>query len=199
MGAGLALEFRLRFPDMYNRYNELCQKGLFDIGKLWIYKDTPKQIINFPTKKEWKSPSQMLYIERGLQKFIAFYKKKSIKSVAFPLLGTDKGGLDKEEVLILLGRYLDNIDCIVEVYIHDPFAKDDKYGELETFFSDKSVNEISSATGIQVRTVNVIKDSIDNKQYCQINQLLNLPNVGVRTLEKIFQLNQYKIKQDRLF
>jgi len=79
------------------------------------------------------------------------------------------------------------------------FAKDDKYGELETFFSDKSVNEISSATGIQVRTVNVIKDSIDNKQYCQINQLLNLPNVGVRTLEKIFQLNQYKIKQDRLF
>ena len=32
MGAGIAYECRLRYPKMFSRYVELCQKKLIDIG-----------------------------------------------------------------------------------------------------------------------------------------------------------------------
>ncbi len=34
MGAGIALEFKLRLPEMYEQYVDLCKKGEIDIGKL---------------------------------------------------------------------------------------------------------------------------------------------------------------------
>ena len=41
MGAGIAYEFRLRYPEMFARYVELCSEdnpNKIDIGKLWLYK-----------------------------------------------------------------------------------------------------------------------------------------------------------------
>ena len=40
MGAAMALEARLRYPEMYKKYKEICQNKQLDIGKLWIYKST---------------------------------------------------------------------------------------------------------------------------------------------------------------
>ena len=36
MGAGIALEFKLRFPDMFSKYQNFCKSGALDIGKLWF-------------------------------------------------------------------------------------------------------------------------------------------------------------------
>ena len=35
MGAGIALECRLRYPNMYTRYTELCKEGKIQTGQLW--------------------------------------------------------------------------------------------------------------------------------------------------------------------
>ena len=51
MGAGLALECRLRYPDMYSLYVDLCNVNKIDIGMLWLYSSTEPWILNFPTKK----------------------------------------------------------------------------------------------------------------------------------------------------
>ncbi len=50
MGAGMALECRLRYPEMHEKYILLCKDKLIDIGLLWIYKSPEKWILNFPTK-----------------------------------------------------------------------------------------------------------------------------------------------------
>lgn len=59
MGKGLALEFKNRYPKMFDKYKDLCDKYLIDIGRLWMFNvNDNKQILNFPTKKDWKDPSQ---------------------------------------------------------------------------------------------------------------------------------------------
>ena len=66
MGAGIAYEFRLRYPDMFYKYKELCDKKLLMIGRLWIYslseddifKEKYCRVLNFPTKNFWKLPSK---------------------------------------------------------------------------------------------------------------------------------------------
>ena len=42
MGAGLALEFRLRIPEMYEIYKQKCERGEIKIGQYWIY-DKPNR------------------------------------------------------------------------------------------------------------------------------------------------------------
>jgi hypothetical protein len=117
MGKGLAAHFKNSYPDMFRRYRELCQSGQLDIGKLWLWKASDQWILSFPTKKHWRAPSRLEYIERGLQKFVAYYEQKGIREVSFPRLGCGNGGLDWEEVRPLMEHYLRPLP--ISVYIHD--------------------------------------------------------------------------------
>ncbi len=59
MGAGIALEFKLRMPEMFEQYVRHCKAGRIDIGKLWIDQPPPgtreqRWVLNFPTKIHWK-------------------------------------------------------------------------------------------------------------------------------------------------
>ena len=38
MGKGIALVFKLRYPEMFEKYKEFCQSKMIGIGKLWLYK-----------------------------------------------------------------------------------------------------------------------------------------------------------------
>ena len=65
MGKGIALVFKLRYPDMFPIYQDYCNRGLIEIGKLWLYKpeDTRQAwVLNFPTKVHWKLPSEYTYV-----------------------------------------------------------------------------------------------------------------------------------------
>ena len=112
MGAGIAYEFRLRFPEMFSKYKSFCDEGKLKIGSLWMYKlpndevASYRNILNFPTKKHWKFPSKEEYLEKGLQKFVSSYNEKDIRSVAFPLLGASHGGLSEETSIAIMKRYL---------------------------------------------------------------------------------------------
>ncbi|MFZ1323088.1 MAG: macro domain-containing protein [Ignavibacteria bacterium] len=80
--------------------------------------------IKFSTKDHWRSPSKLDYIESGLIKFSNEYKSKGIKSIAFPKLGTQNGGLDWEDVKILMYEYLSPLkDLDVEIYHYFPETK----------------------------------------------------------------------------
>lgn len=122
MGNGLALEMKNRYPSMFEKYKEYCNRGLINIGSLWLYKNISgkkitKWILNFPTKKDWKNKSEYEYIEKGMEKFVNTYKEKGITSIAFPMLGCGNGGLNKDIVLEIMTKYLIKCeDIIVEIY-----------------------------------------------------------------------------------
>lgn len=117
MGKGLALEMKNRYPEMFEQYHSFCERNLIDIGKLWLYKTDDKWVLNFPTKKHWKNNSEYEYIELGMQKFLETYKDKNIKSIAFPMLGCNNGGLNKDKVLEIMTKYLIKCeDIIIEIF-----------------------------------------------------------------------------------
>lgn len=149
MGKGIALTFKKVYPDMYKNYRYYCENKQFEMGKLYLYKTPGKWILNFPTKINWRNPSKIEYIEQGLKKFVASYKEKGIKSIAFPKLGCGNGGLNFEtHVKPLMDKYLSNLDINVYVYLHDA-NKELKYkniGEMKKWLNlnidNISINEL---------------------------------------------------------
>lgn len=133
MGKGIAKQYKLMYPEMYEQYRYFCETDMLDIGKLWLYKHHTKWILNFPTKKNWRNPSKVEYIEAGLKKFVATYEEKGIYSASFPQLGTGNGGLDWEsEVKPLFDKYLKPLP--IDIFIHI-------VEKGSTFEEHKSINE----------------------------------------------------------
>lgn len=117
MGRGIALEFKRLFPEMYERHRELCERGQFEIGMLWLYKTPNKWVLNFPTKKHWRYPSRVEFVEAGLRKFVSSYAELGIHSIAFPALGCGNGRLDFEsQVQPLMEKYLGPLP--IEIFIY---------------------------------------------------------------------------------
>lgn len=98
MGKGIALMFKEAFPDNFKAYAAACKRGEVQVGKMFVFERTallgPKWIINFPTKKHWRHPSKMEWIEQGLEDLVDVMKSRGIKSVAIPPLGAGNGRLD---------------------------------------------------------------------------------------------------------
>ena len=117
MGKGLASAFKARYPDMFKAYRKLCKEQRLDIGQLWLWKGSDQWVLNFPTKKQWRKPSKLSYIEAGLQKLADQYEQRGIREIAFPRLGCGNGGLNWDDVRPLMERYLRSLP--IPVYIHD--------------------------------------------------------------------------------
>lgn len=73
MGKGLALQFKQRYPAMYEAYRVACSKEMLTIGKLMLHRAEDHSILSFPTKAHWREPSRMEYLETGLEKFVQIY------------------------------------------------------------------------------------------------------------------------------
>ena len=117
MGQGLAQAFRKKYPSMFKAYKELCDKNQFSIGQLWIWRGANQWVLNFPTKKHWRYPSKLEYIESGLVKFVANYESRGVREISFPRLGCGNGGLNWDDVRPLMEKYLG--DLPIPIYIHD--------------------------------------------------------------------------------
>lgn len=126
MGKGIALQFKKLFPNNYKVYKDLCDKKEFHIGQLLIVKDQSfvtgeKTIINFPTKQHWKSPSEYVFIEKGLDELISFINQSKVKSIALPPLGSGNGGLQWYKVKEIISNKLSKIENC-EIIVFEPNA-----------------------------------------------------------------------------
>lgn len=117
MGKGLAKEFKVREPRMFDVYKRLCEDELLEPGKLWLWKSEDHWVLNFPTKVHWRNPSRLEWVEAGLAKFVSAYEQQGIREISFPRLGCGNGGLDWNDVRPLMEHYLG--DLPIPVYIHD--------------------------------------------------------------------------------
>jgi O-acetyl-ADP-ribose deacetylase (regulator of RNase III) len=116
MGAGLALAFKQRYPEMFAAYVQECQSDRLCIGQPTLYRASQPWILNFPTKDHWRNPAKLEYIEQGLQFFATNYRQMGITSIAFPKLGAGLGKLSWDEVRLLMESYLEPLECDVTIY-----------------------------------------------------------------------------------
>ena len=118
MGKGIALKFKRIYPEMFEAYRNHCERGDLEIGQLFLYKTPNKWVLNFPTKKHWRNPSRVEYIEAGLRKLRARCSEMGMTSIAFPELGCGNGELDFEaQVKPLMERYLGGLSVPTFIYL----------------------------------------------------------------------------------
>lgn len=120
MGKGIALQFKRAFPGNFRAYRAACARGEVQLGQVWAF-DTgvigPRRyVLNFPTKKHWRSDSQLEDIAAGLDSLVAIIDELGIKSVAIPALGCGNGGLAWSDVRPLIedaGRRMPDVRALV--------------------------------------------------------------------------------------
>ena len=117
MGKGLALEFKKRFPKMYEGYVTRCKTKGVRLGEPYLYRGALSPwILNFPTKDHWRSVSHLSDIVTGLEYLEKHYHEWGITSLAVPALGCQNGRLEWHIVGPVLYRYLSRLDIPVELY-----------------------------------------------------------------------------------
>jgi O-acetyl-ADP-ribose deacetylase (regulator of RNase III)/uncharacterized protein YwgA len=117
MGKGVALEFKKRFPEMFEDYEKRCKRREVKLGRPYLFKRlVPPWILNFPTKDHWRSVASLEVIVEGLRYLIQHYKEWGITSIAVPPLGCGQGQLEWRVVGPTLYRNLSKMDIPIELY-----------------------------------------------------------------------------------
>ena len=109
MGAGLALQFAKRVDGLESFYKDACKRGYLEPGELQFYYDIDanKHVCLFPTKRDWRKPSRLEDIDKGLEKlryYMDFFGDEM--KVAIPRIGCGLGSLPWEKVKPLIQKRL---------------------------------------------------------------------------------------------
>lgn len=182
MGAGIALEFALRYPDMLKDYEAKCKQGIIRTGNVDYYRSTDKIIINFPTKWHFKYPSKIEWIEQGLSNFVSTYKANNITSVAFPKLGTSNGGLNWEDVKLVMEKHLSSIDIPVYICLDTNEAEGLEKQMLDVFNS-LDLNLLKGYMRINEKQRTIIEQHRPVKRFWMIK---NFEGIGITFYTKIY-------------
>ena len=187
MGKGIALDFKLRYPEMFKEYQKICFRHMLKPGQILPYTKSSPIILNFAIKDDWKDPSRVEWIEETLQKFVAKYHSMGISSVAFPWMGAMNGGLPFETIQSLTRKYLSDLkDIDVEVYEFDPDEPCVLYRTLEKIVAEESfsLSELEEMSEIKARYWVKIIDAVNDERTKSINNLCHYYVDGKRIIGK---------------
>lgn len=183
MGAGIALEFMLRYPKMNIQYVEECKIGKYRPGKVYYYSEDNTTIINFPTKLSFKYPSKIEWIEQGLKNFAETYTEYDFKRVAFPKLGTSNGGLNWENVKELMEKYLSNIKVDVIVCLDEMKQAEGIEKKMLELFNNASIEYLSEITKLNINQKNTITSKRPFDRFWKISKT---ETIGKTTYKNVF-------------
>jgi O-acetyl-ADP-ribose deacetylase (regulator of RNase III) len=123
MGRGIALQFKKAWPENFKAYAAACRRQEVQPGTMFVFETgsltNPRYIINFPTKRHWRGKSRIEDIEAGLEALAEEIRRRSIRSVALPPLGSGLGGLQWPEVRSRIERLLASLPD-VRILVFEP-------------------------------------------------------------------------------
>lgn len=195
MGAGIALEFKLRFPEMYDDYREKCNQKEVIIGKPYIYKYSQDiWIMNFPTKNHWRHSSNIGWIEEGLKYFREKYREWGIDSIAFPKLGTANGKLDWFQVMDIMEKHLSNLDIDIYICLDEKKEADGIEKQMVDSINNSNIDNLVENIRISKRQAQTIIDHLPINRFWHISKL---KGIGKITYEKLFMYYYKRATKDR--
>ncbi|NLC98432.1 MAG: macro domain-containing protein [Actinomycetales bacterium] len=125
----------------YRDYENRCARGEVKPGVPYVFASTPKKnkpnlelVLNFPTKNDWRRPSQIEWVDDGLKILRDHYQEWGITSLALPPLGCGLGGLDWADVWPLIQKHLGDLPIEIELWVPDGEETDQDPDEEPTLF-----------------------------------------------------------------
>lgn len=194
MGKGIALDFKLRYPEMFQEYQKICFKHMLKPGQILPYTKAKPIILNFAIKDDWKDPSKIEWIEETLEKFVRHYRSMGITSIAFPWMGAMNGGIPLEIIKQITRKYLSSLEDIdVEIYEFDPDVPCHLYQTLQKIVKEDRYQfiQLEEMSGIKARYWVKIYDAVNDEKTKSINNLCHyLVNgkriIGKTNIERLF-------------
>lgn len=123
MGRGIALQFKHAYPANFSAYEAACRRDEVVPGRMFVFETghltNPRYIINFPTKRHWRSKSRIEDVESGLDALVSEVGTRGIRSIAIPPLGAGLGGLDWADVRARIERAMLRLSG-VRVVVFEP-------------------------------------------------------------------------------
>lgn len=115
MARGIALKFRQLWPDMYTRYHELCARGEFKPGDLFVWTAQDRVIFNLATQRSWRSKATPDAVRAAIGRMVDYARQHDLDAIAMPRIATGLGGLAWTEVRAILDDVVHD-DLVVNVY-----------------------------------------------------------------------------------
>jgi len=131
MGAGIATQFRGRYPEMYEEYRRLCkaEPRAFNLGDAFLWKadgDKPS-VFNLGTQEGvWRVKASYEAIEKALRSMQEQADRERITSIALPRIGAGYGGLSWKKVR----QIIENVfgDWRGTLHVYDKYAPEEGGG-----------------------------------------------------------------------
>jgi O-acetyl-ADP-ribose deacetylase (regulator of RNase III) len=118
MNAGIAKEFRERFPEMYNDFKRRCRKGVFLMGSGYLFRNSQKpHVINLATQGD--GFAKLEYVDSALSWLYDSYGVLGLEKVAMPKIASGLGGLNWHEVENVINKYFYSSDLLIEIWEKD--------------------------------------------------------------------------------
>lgn len=126
MGAGIAVPFRQRFPDMYAEYVKKCESKELRPGGVfpWQANEVPPQFIYNIASQDRPGPNaRMEWLSSGIADTLTHAQAHGIDTVALPLIGGGIGGLSRNEIVQVLRGRLHYSPIDIELWLFNPGAR----------------------------------------------------------------------------
>lgn len=104
MGAGIAVQFKKRWPAMYEDYRARCKDGRFRPGDVFAWEEAGRTVFNLGTEEHWRKGATLDYIERSVRAMLAEAEARGVTRVGLPRIGAGYGGLAWADVRATLER-----------------------------------------------------------------------------------------------
>ncbi len=188
MGAGIALDAKNRWPEIYDLYSKRCELNGFHVGEIMWADSVSKIVALFPSKKLWRAPSKLSYISDGLDTLRTDIDQMSITSIALPHLGCSNGGLTWSEVKPLIVEKLSRIDgLLVELWKFEQNFVDQDFKKFREVFLSLNPTDASSWVRFSKNAEQFLRQVLSDSDLTNFIQLAEVKGIGKKTLEKIYK------------
>lgn len=183
MGAGLALEFRLRYPEYFDDYHKRCASDLPGAGDVWLYRGsrgTP-DIVSLFVKEDWKKPSKPEWIRKALERLSEIILSEGIERIALPLAGAGKGGVNPKISLSITEEVLKDVPS--EVYIClDKLPSETEKRMLSRLYplDISALQKLGLTRAVSSRVIEALT------KVTRFREILSYPGVGIKSYETLF-------------
>jgi O-acetyl-ADP-ribose deacetylase (regulator of RNase III) len=99
MGSGIAVQFRSRFPGMYEPYRALCATGGLVPGECHVYRANPagssqSWVFNIASQRLPGPDATLEWLTAGVRAALVAAERRSVQVLALPQIGCGIGGLN---------------------------------------------------------------------------------------------------------
>lgn len=113
MGKGLALQFKERWPQLDQAHKKACREdAFFKPGFVVVDIDSTRKVAFIATKRHWRNPSQLQWVDHGLMNLAERYLDYGIQELAIPALGCGEGRLRWSEVRPLIVEHFGPLNAL---------------------------------------------------------------------------------------